>query len=213
MENQHLNTATGVESSHSPKIVAAAGDALKEVVVRADVGAWHHRPRAPVPMEGKGVEIGSGIDVNAHSPNVVAAAGHCVNAILGRVNVGAWHLGPRASVPMYCKAVPGEELPIRVLAPRPHVVAAAGHSIKYVSTRAWTGGYHLGPRTAIPVQRKRPAWLAAGIIVHSHRPHVVAVPCSSVNVIVIRARIRTWHQRPSAPVPMYRQRPKAARSK
>jgi len=76
MENQHLNTATGVVSSHSPKIVAAAGDAVKVVVVRADIGAWYYRPRVSVPMEGKSVEIDAGVDVNADSPNVVAAARH-----------------------------------------------------------------------------------------------------------------------------------------
>ncbi len=100
MENQHLSTATGVGGSHSPKIVSAAGDAVKVVEVCADIGAWYYRPRVPVPMEGKGVEIDAGVDGNADSPNIVAAARHCVNEIFVRASVGAWHLGPRVPVPM-----------------------------------------------------------------------------------------------------------------
>jgi len=100
MENQHLSTATGVGSSHSPKIVSAAGDAVKIVEVCADIGAWYYRPRVPVPMEGKGVEIDAGVDGNADSPNIVAAARHCVNEIFVLASVGAWHLGPHVPVPM-----------------------------------------------------------------------------------------------------------------
>src|SRR5438552_3203380 len=101
MENQHLSTATGVGSSHSPKIVSAAGDAVKIVEVCADIGAWYYRPRVPVPMEGKCVEIDAGVDGNADSPNVVAAACSSVNVIVVRAWVGAWYQRPRVPVPMY----------------------------------------------------------------------------------------------------------------
>ena len=106
-----------------------------------------------------------------------------------------------------------EELPIGVLAAGPHIVAAAGHCIKEVSARARIGGYHLRPGAAIPVERQSPTGLAAGIIVHPYRQHVVAAPRSSVKVIVVRAWIRTLYQQPSASVPMYRQRPKGGCSK
>lgn|SRR6478735_8877019 len=213
MENQHLNTAAGVVGSHRPKIVSAAGDTVKVVEICADIGTWYYRPRVPVPMEGKGVEVYAGVDVNPDSPNVVAAARHCINEIFVRASVGAWHLGPCVPIPMQCKGPLNEELPIGVLATGPHVVAAAGHCIKEVSACARIGGYHLGPGAAIPVQRQRPSGLAAGIIVHPYGPHVVAATCSSVKVIVVRACIRTWYQQPRAPVPMHCQRPKAGCSK
>src|SRR5204863_382191 len=68
----------------------------------------------------------------------------------------------------------------------------------------------LGPGAAVPAQREGSTGFAACMVVHPHSPHIVAAACCSPKVVVCITWARAWYERPSAAVPVYRQRAIAA---
>jgi hypothetical protein len=60
-----------------PDVVATAAYSEKKVAECTNIWAWHHRPRAAVPMHRQG-DGATAVAIFSHGPNVVAATGHSV---------------------------------------------------------------------------------------------------------------------------------------
>src|SRR5438067_1288271 len=95
MQRQRPINAASIIFPHSPNVVTAAAYSVKVVLACARIRAWHHRPRAPVPMQSQSLR-----GAIADGPNIVASAAYSVKLVLPWANVRAWDLGPYAPVPV-----------------------------------------------------------------------------------------------------------------
>src|SRR6202171_4980108 len=137
--------ATAIKA-HSPHSVTTPAYSEKLAKIPPGVGAWHHGPRAPVPVQSQS-RLAEERAVVSYSPHVVTAACYCVKFVGLRANIRARDLGPCAPVPMQRQG-PGSAA-IAISSYGPNVVATAAHCVETggpACMRAW----HHSPRAAIP---------------------------------------------------------------